>query len=118
MVHGEYQLGLLLQSYLFFSILCSIRGEAVWLLWICSSDKTETQESGKKVINRLAAVERWMWAPLMSEWRSDSVHQLRWMDGSLVEPTIPQVKSTRHLQLARIPIRQLSCWNLETRTVF
>ena len=75
-----------------------------------------TQESSKKVGNRLATVELWMQAPLMSEWRSDvAVYR---MDGSLVEPTIPQVKSTRHIQLAWIPVRQLSCWTLETRIIF
>ena len=31
-----------------------------------------------------------MRAPLISEWMSDgAVHQLRWMDRSLVEPTVP-----------------------------
>ena len=46
------------------------------------------------------------------------LYQLRWMDGSLVEPTISQVKSTKHFQLARILVRLLNCWTLETRTVF
>ena len=74
-----------------------------------------TQESGKKVGNRLATIEWWMQATLMSEWWSNgAVYR---MDGSLVEPTIPQVKSTRHIQLARIPVRQLSCWTLETRII-
>ena len=76
------------------------------------------QESGKNIVNRLATVEWWMRAPLMSEWRSDSaVHQLQRMHGSLVEPTISRVKSTNHIQLARIPVRLYSDYPLETRTV-
>ena len=104
MVRGEGLL--LLRSYSVFSILYGVKQHGCTLI---SSDETAGIWQ-----DRLATVERWMQAPLMSEWRSGGAfHQLRRMDESLVEPIVSQVKSTRHIQLARIPVRQSSCWNLE-----
>ena len=50
---------------------------SIWGEALLSVLATKRQVSGKNVVNRLATVEWWKRAPLMSEWRSDGAdHQL------------------------------------------